>query len=104
MQSGISEDDIESTDAVLQRLCLAGAYTNSWVADRRRNDATGEGSTIPKREIFISGGDLDEAIQYIISYTAGEPSTDKGSLAFDHTEAFERGVLEGPSACELTLD
>lgn len=104
LQAGTKADQIDEPEAGLQRLCLVGAYTNSWVVDRQRNDDTGEGSSIPKRQIFISGGDLDEAIQYLMAYTATDKSADAPSLAFDHTEAFERGVLEGPSACQLELD
>lgn len=99
IQGGLSADDVETPDAIIQRLCLGGAWANSYVVDRQN----GGTSYIPKREITISGGDLDEAILYIISYTSGEETQSGQSLGFDHTEAFQSGVLEGPDACDFSL-
>jgi predicted metalloprotease len=101
IQLGVDE---ESPQANLQADCLLGV----WAADNYPNPETGEspfGQRVgerPDREdivLYLSAGDLDEAIQGFLSF--GEtPSEDTGT-AFERTTALRKGFLPpGIQACE----
>lgn len=97
-QNGADDGAIASEEGIQQRACLVGAYSGSLVDERQRPtlDTNGE----PVRQLSISGGDLDEALASLISFTSADDVGESGSsLAFDRIEAFQNGVLEGTSAC-----
>lgn len=97
-QQGADDDAIASEEGIQQRACLVGAYSGSLVEERRNItlDENGE----PVRKLSISGGDLDEALASLISFTSADDVGESGSsLAFDRIEAFQNGVLQGTPAC-----
>lgn len=91
-QGGMSDDDIASEDAIQQRACLVGAYSGSLIDEFANPAAT--------RELSISGGDLDEALTALISFTSADQVDESGSSpAFDRIEAFQEGVFDGVASC-----
>ena len=75
---------------VLADDCLTGA----WVADIVP-DASGQS----KRDLLLSAGDLDEAIQTAIIVADPASTTDINGSAFEKIDTFRAGVLGGISAC-----
>ena len=69
-------------------MCLAGAFT---------------GSLLGREDQVLSPGDLDEAIQVLLTYDyAARDMTGQGiPTGFERVRAFRKGVLEGDDACGL---
>lgn len=96
LQAKQPASELDTEKAATQRLCLVGAWTGTFVKDRE----TGQ-TSVPKREISISGGDLDEAVSTIIAFT--DKQSKSGELTFGHINAFQNGVLNGESSCDFSL-
>ncbi len=93
-QQGMSDAEIGSEDSIQQRACLVGAYSGSLIDEI---DRPTEG-----RKLTISGGDLDEALASLISFTSPDQVDESGSsLAFDRIEAFQNGVFDGAGSCGI---
>lgn len=84
--------DTGGADGVRRAICLDGAYTRV-VTDRTMNTAT-------RDQLVLSPGDLDEAIQALLSF-AGEPEFfgDQAAAAagFDRVQAFRQGFTDAGS-------
>lgn len=78
---------------VLADDCLTGA----WVADIVPDPATGEAKG--GRQLLLSAGDLDEAIQTAIIVADPTSTTDINGSAFEKIDTFRAGVLGGLPAC-----
>lgn len=91
-QNGMSQDEIDSEDAVQQRACLVGAYSGSLI-----DEILGPTGS---RELSISSGDLDEALTALIGFTSADQVDESGSSpAFERIEAFQNGVFDGVGSC-----
>jgi predicted metalloprotease len=79
----------EGEDARREAVCLAGTYTGTLL---QRQDGFG-----------LSPGDLDEAVQVLLSYDYGSRDLSGKGLpsGFDRVEQFRAGTLDGVSACGL---
>lgn len=96
LDAGMSADELSSDDAYKQRLCMIGGYAGSLVDDRREGTIT-----VPDRKDFsISGGDLDEAIGSIMKLNAGGSLKNDSDAMFKTIGEFQKGVIDGPTACE----
>lgn len=82
------EKPTEGTDSQHGTVCLAGSFT---------------GSLLGQAERYLSPGDLDEAIQVLLTYDyAARDMAGKGiATGFERVRAFRTGVLEGDQACKL---
>ena len=69
-------------------MCLAGSFT---------------GSLLGQTEQVLSPGDLDEAIQVLLTYDyAARDIKGKGiATGFERVRSFREGVLKGDDACGL---
>ncbi len=78
----------EGADSQHDAVCLAGAFT---------------GSLLGREDQVLSPGDLDEAIQVLLTYDyAARDMTGQGiPTGFERVRAFRKGVLEGDDACGL---
>ena len=92
--------DLETTLATnLEADCLAGVFAFSgFVGDRN-----GKG-----QELFLSPGDLDEAvIAFLLNSDAGgrvDSGDDSVGTAFERFDAYRAGFLEGTAACDALLE
>jgi len=96
----ISEGYSENVQALLgstlegePRALLDDCLTGAWVRDNLPPQPEG-------RPLYLSAGDLDEAI--VTAIARGDPSTDTdvNGSAFEKTDAFRAGVLGGMQACQ----
>jgi predicted metalloprotease len=91
---------LENTRATnLQADCLAGVFAFSgFVGDR---DGQGQ-------ELFLSPGDLDEAVIAFLLNSDASGSVDSGDdsvgTAFERFDAYRAGFLEGTAACDALLE
>jgi predicted metalloprotease len=78
----------EGADSQHGTVCLAGSFT---------------GSLLGQKEQYLSPGDLDEAIQVLLTYDYAARDVDGKGIAtgFERVRAFRKGVLEGDKACNL---
>jgi predicted metalloprotease len=78
----------EGADSQRGTVCLAGSFT---------------GSLLGAAEQRLSPGDLDEAIQVLLTYDyAARDMAGKGTATgFERVRSFRKGVLEGDNACGL---
>jgi predicted metalloprotease len=86
-QLGLSTGD---ADAVRSSVCLTG-----WYAAKVYNRQAGE-------RVQISPGDIDESVQFLLSY--GDEETvlpDVGLTGFQLVNLFRNGFVRGLSACEV---
>ena len=88
--------DLDNTTASnLQADCLAGVFARSGFA----GDREGRG-----QELFLSPGDLDEAVIAFLSHRGAGPTVadDEESVAsaFDRFDAYRDGFMEGATACD----
>jgi predicted metalloprotease len=91
---GITDDDLQTN---LHADCLAGVYASSgFLGDR-------EGQTL-----FLSPGDLDEAVIAFLLNSDASEQVDAGNVsvgtAFQRFGAYRDGFLEGTAACDALLD
>jgi len=82
------------------RALLSDCLTGAWV----RDIVPGSTSNGPERDVAISPGDLDEAIQTAL--VVGDPGSadDVVGSGFEKIASFRQGVLEGLPACIDRLD
>jgi predicted metalloprotease len=82
------KEPTEGSDSQHDAVCLAGSFT---------------GSLLGQAERYLSPGDLDEAIQVLLTYDyAARDMSGKGiATGFERVRAFRKGVLEGDQACGL---
>lgn len=78
----------EGTDTQHGTVCLAGSFT---------------GKLLGETDTYLSPGDLDEAIQVLLTYDyAARDMAGKGTATgFERVRSFRKGVLEGDKACGL---
>jgi predicted metalloprotease len=78
----------EGADTQRGTVCLAGSFT---------------GSLLSLEEQYLSPGDLDEAIQVLLTYdyAARDIAGDGTATGFERVRAFRKGVLDGDKACGL---
>jgi predicted metalloprotease len=80
--------------------CLVGAWTASAIA--APDDFVGTTTTSPvhtARELLLSPGDLDEAIQTALLIGDGSLSDDRRGSAFEKIAYLRIGVLDGTARC-----
>jgi predicted metalloprotease len=79
----------EGSDSQHDAVCLSGSFT---------------GSLLGSEQQVLSPGDLDEAIQVLLTYDyAARDMAGKGiATGFERVRAFRKGVLEGDDACGLS--
>lgn len=100
LEDGVAPDELASKEAYEQRLCMLGGYAGSLVDDRIEGTVE-QPSTVPGRKDFsISGGDLDEAITSIMSLSAGTSTENDSGELFKTIGEFQKGVVDGHTACE----
>ncbi len=88
--------DLENTTASnLQADCLAGVFARSGFTGDREDRG---------QELFLSPGDLDEAVIAFLSHQAAGQTVgdDEESVAsaFDRFDAYRDGFMEGAAACD----
>ncbi|MPZ85630.1 MAG: metalloprotease-like protein [Actinophytocola sp.] len=78
----------EGADSQHDLVCLAGSFT---------------GSLLNREQRYLSPGDLDEAIQVLLTYDyAARDIKGKGiPTGFERVRAFRKGVVDGAKACGL---
>ncbi len=78
----------EGSDSQHETVCLAGSFT---------------GSLLGLQQQYLSPGDLDEAIQVLLTYDyAARDMAGKGiATGFERVRAFRQGVVDGDKACGL---
>jgi predicted metalloprotease len=79
----------EGVDSQHGTVCLAGSFTGSLLGSEQQR---------------LSPGDLDEAIEVLLTYDyAARDITGKGTATgFERVRSFRKGVLEGDDACGLS--
>jgi predicted metalloprotease len=89
-QAGLSTDDAAATESAV---CLTGWYAAQWYG----------GAFADSLEVTLSPGDLDEAVQFLLTYGV-DPRVlpDAASSGFELVGAFRTGFLDGGTACDLT--
>jgi hypothetical protein len=89
-QAGLSTDDAAATESAA---CLTGWYAADWYG----------GAFADSLEVTLSPGDLDEAVQFLLTYGV-DPRVfpDAESSGFELVGAFGTGFLDGRAACDLT--
>jgi predicted metalloprotease len=86
--------DFEDELTVQQRGCLAGAF--SWeMLDRDRDPETAN----PDHLLFLSPGDLDEAIRSFLRFPPTDADMEQVSDVFSLVAAFRDGVFNQEEAC-----
>ncbi len=83
-----------------ERALLSDCLTGAWV----RDIVPGLNSNGPERDISISPGDLDEAIQTALVIGDAGSADDVVGSGFEKIASFRQGVLEGIAACTARLD
>ena len=83
-----------------ERALLSDCLTGAWV----RDIVPGANTTGPPRDVSISPGDLDEAIQTALVIGDAGSADDVVGSGFEKIASFRQGVLEGISACTARLD
>jgi predicted metalloprotease len=82
----------------LQADCLAGAYAFSGFAGDRGDD----------QQLFLSAGDLDEAVIAFLRNSDASTEVDDGEVsvgsAFQRFNAYRAGFLQGRGACDALLE
>jgi predicted metalloprotease len=90
-QAGLSTDDGAATRSAV---CLTGWYTAQWYS----------GGFTDTLEVFLSPGDVDEAVQFLLTYGMEEQVfPDVSASGFELVGAFRLGFLEGGDACDIGL-
>jgi hypothetical protein len=90
-----SEAGLPLTGAAVTRsvVCLTGAYTHDWYA----------GTFHPALDVTLSPGDVDEAVEFILTYARDDRVfPDASTSGFELIGAFRAGFLSGTSACDLS--
>jgi predicted metalloprotease len=73
-------------------VCLTGAYTHQWYA----------GAFHPTLDVTLSPGDVDEAVEFILTYARDDRVfPDSSTSGFELVGAFRSGFLSGAAACDL---
>jgi predicted metalloprotease len=89
-QAGLSTND---GAAILSAVCLTGWYEAQWYGN-------GFADVLPN--ISISPGDIDEAVQFLLTYGVDDQVfPNVNASGFELVGAFRTGFLEGGAACEL---
>ncbi len=83
-------------DRALLSDCLTGAWVRTTIPDSAGNLPQPRGA---EREVRVSAGDLDEAIQTIISVADATSSDDVRGGLFEKIDSFRNGVINGLDAC-----
>ncbi|MCW2700752.1 MAG: putative metalloprotease [Blastococcus sp.] len=88
-QAGLAADDGTATRSAV---CLTGWYAAQWY----------NGAFADSLEVTLSPGDLDEAVQFLLTYGV-DPQVfpDVASSGFELVGAFRTGFLDGGTACDL---
>jgi predicted metalloprotease len=89
------DSPLQGEERALASDCLTGA----WVSDIIPRDGA-----LPPRGVYISPGDLDEAIQTALVVGDVNSTDDRIGSGFEKIAAFRQGVLEGIPACTARLD
>ena len=92
--------DLEGEDRALMNDCLTGAWVKTTI---RLEDESLPLPRDPAREVSVSAGDLDEAIQTIIGVSDESSDDDERGGLFEKIGAFREGVVEGLDACLADL-
>lgn len=89
---------LDDRDALFGAVCMAGLYTQDLFNNTLRND---NGlSTSRNTVIFISAGDLDEAIQaLLIGITDSTFDGTEDTTGFERIDVFRQAVVNGYQAC-----
>ena len=90
-QADLSTDDGAATRSAV---CLTGWFTAQWY----------NGAFADTLEVVLSPGDVDEAVQFLLTYgVEDEVFPDVSASGFELVGAFRRGFLEGGTACDIGL-
>jgi predicted metalloprotease len=90
------EGDLSVDDAAATRsaVCLTGWYTAQWY----------DGVFADNLQVQLSPGDVDEAVQFLLSYGVDPTVFPNTALSgFEMVGAFRSGFLEGGTACDIGL-
>ena len=91
---------LEGEQRALLNDCLTGAWVKTTI---RADDGTLPLPRDPAREVSVSAGDLDEAIQTIIGLSDETSTDDVNGGLFEKIDAFRNGVVEGLDFCLADL-
>ena len=90
-QADLSTDDGAATRSAV---CLTGWYTAQWYG----------GAFIDTLAVSLSPGDVDEAVQFLLTYgVEDQVFPDVSASGFELVGAFRLGFLEGGAACDIGL-
>jgi predicted metalloprotease len=90
-QADLSTDDGAATRSAV---CLTGWYTAQWY----------NGAFADTLEVVLSPGDVDEAVQFLLTYgVEDEVFPDVSASGFELVGAFRLGFLSGGTACDIGL-
>lgn len=91
-----AQADLSTEDGAATRsaVCLTGWYTAQWYSGAFADTLT----------VVLSPGDIDEAVQFLLTYGVEEQVfPDVSASGFELVGAFRLGFLEGGGACDIGL-
>jgi hypothetical protein len=91
----VSDDEVTST---LRADCLTGAWAAALLPDDRGQPQDLDDDGEPDNDLVLSPGDLDEAVQVLLSFR-NDSDRERQGPGFNRVRAFRIGVLESADAC-----
>ena len=90
-------------ERVLANDCFTGAWTADDIPIQNPDDPNGPAIAAGGGELFLSAGDLDEAVITAIQLSDDDADDDSRGTAFEKVDAFRSGVFNGVATCRALI-